>query len=70
MGNILSDDGADKDDINEIRQITQTTSYSYEDPIWNCVFTMKGYLQNLSKSYLTSITTSWSHDMRIALFLL
>ena len=27
MGNILSEDGVDKDDINEIRQITQTTSY-------------------------------------------
>lgn len=65
MGNILSEDGVDNTDINEIRQITKTTPFPYEDPIWESVFTMKGYLQNLSKSYLHSITTEWSHDMRI-----
>lgn len=67
MGNILSGDGVSSDDINEIREITKTTPYTFEDPIWDSVFTMKGYLQNLSKSYLTSITTSWSHDMRLDL---
>lgn len=68
MGNILSEDGVNSSDINEIRQITKTTPYPYEDPIWNSVFTMKGYLQNLSKSYLNSITADWSHDMRIPLY--
>lgn len=70
MGNILSDDGVDKEDINEIKQITQTVPYSYDNIIWDRVFSMKGYLQNLSKSYLTSITASWSHDMRIYFYLL
>ena len=64
MGTIFSEEGISNNDINEIRAITKTTPYSYEDPIWDSVFTMKGYLQNLSKSYLHSITSSWSHDMR------
>ena len=65
MGNLISQDGVSSSDINDICEITKLTSYPYDHPIWNSVFTMKGYLQNLSKSYLTSITTQWSHDMRI-----
>ena len=48
MGNVLSDDGVDKEDINEIKMITQATPYCYDDPIWCRVFDLKGYLQYLS----------------------
>ena len=64
MGNLLSDNGVNETDINVIQQITQEAIYPTNDPIWQKVFTMKGYLQNLSRSYLSSITASWSENMR------
>lgn len=63
MGNVLSDDGVDKEDINEIKMITQATPYCYDDPIWCRVFDLKGYLQYINKSYLHSICLRWSRDM-------
>ncbi|KNB44748.1 hypothetical protein JH06_4832 [Blastocystis sp. subtype 4] len=65
MGNVLSDDGVDKEDINEIKMITQATPYCYDDPIWCRVFDLKGYLQYINKSYLHSICLRWSRDMMV-----
>ena len=63
MGNVLSDGGVDKNDINEIKLITLSMSYSPDDPIWNRVFDLKGYLQYVNHSYLESICVNWSRDM-------
>ena len=52
-------------DMNAIWKITQDTTYALNDPIWNEVFEVKGYLQSISKSHLRTITTSWSRDMSI-----
>ena len=63
MGNVLSDGGVDKNDINEIKLITLSDSYSPADPIWDRVFDLKGYLQYVNHSYLESICVCWSRDM-------
>ena len=65
MGNILSDDSIRDSDMNAIWKITQDTTYALNDPIWNEVFEVKGYLQSISKSHLRTITTNWSRDMSI-----
>ena len=63
MGNVLSDGGVDKNDINEIKLITLSDSYSPADPIWDRVFDLKGYLQYVNHAYLESICVCWSRDM-------
>ena len=63
MGNVLSDGGVDKNDINEFKLITLSDSYSPADPIWDRVFDLKGYLQYVNHSYLESICVCWSRDM-------
>lgn len=63
MGNILSDDGVSKQDINEIKLITLNQAYDYSDPIWDRVFDLKGYLLHMNRSYLSSICVGWSRDM-------
>ena len=64
MGNVLSDDGVTDHDMNGIKEITLETPYPANDPIWKEVFEMKGYLQSISRAYLYSATTTWSHAMR------
>lgn len=41
MGNVLSDGGVDKNDINEIKLITLSDSYSPADPIWVACLTSR-----------------------------